>query len=319
MSVATPDRLREVVRYYLEHGEKQARKAFGLTAETLARYRRAYTKIEDDYTGNALLLRIKERFSESELRAMAESGAINPRDHRAGIINFDGEEHTFLVISDTHIGHVCFDERYLMAAFEEGEKRGAEFAVHTGDVTEGMSSRAGHVYELTHLGYDRQKEYASELLGRWGKPLYLIDGNHDRWYVKANGAVIVKDIAERLPNAQFLGHDIGRVYLNGAEILLWHGEDGSSYATSYRPQKILEAMTADQVPEVLIAGHAHKQLHNEIRECQTISAGCIEQQTDWMRSKRMEAHVGFYVVRLAIADGKVKWIEPRWYPIREVA
>ena len=315
--VASPERLREVIRYYLEHGEKKTRKDFGISAETLGRYRRDYNQIEDDFEEKAVLLQIREQFSEAELRAIAKGGTINPGSHRPAVLDFEGEEHTFLVISDTHIGHEDFDERYLLMAFEEGEKRGAEFATLSGDVTEGMSNRPGHTYELHQLGYARQRKYAGDLLRQWKKPLEMIDGNHDRWFIKSAGAIIVEDLAQDIPNAEFLGHDVGTLYLNGVEIMLWHGEDGNSYATSYRLQKIVEAMNEGQVPGILIAGHTHKKIHMESRDCEIISAGSIEKQTAWMRSKRIGADVGFWVVKVAIASGIVKWIEPRWYRIRE--
>jgi len=315
--VASPERLREVIRYYLEHGEKKTRKDLGLSAETLGRYRRDYNQIEDDFEEKAVLLQIREQFSEAELRAIAKGGTINPGSHRPAVLDFEGEEHTFLVISDLHAGHIDFDERYLLMAFEEGEKRGAEFATISGDITEGMSNRPGHIYELTHLGYTRQRRYVGDLLRQYPRPIKMIDGNHDRWFIKGAGAVLGEDLADDVPNAEFLGHDVGTLYLNGAELMLWHGEDGNSYATSYRLQKIIEALDEDQVPDILIAGHTHKQMYEEIRGCQVISAGSLCKQTDWMRSKRIAADVGFWIVRVAIDAGVVKWIEPRWYRIRE--
>ena len=62
-----------------------------------------------------------------------------------------------------------------------------------------MSHRPGHIYELTHLGYAQQKDYAVKLFSQWtDTEIYAIDGNHDRWYIKSNGSLIVKDIDKEL-------------------------------------------------------------------------------------------------------------------------
>jgi predicted MPP superfamily phosphohydrolase len=47
----------------------------------------------------------------------------------------------------------------------------------------------------------QQKKYAVELFGQWtDTDIYAISGNHDRWYIKSNGANIVGDIDRELKN-----------------------------------------------------------------------------------------------------------------------
>ena len=56
-----------------------------------------------------------------------------------------------------------------------------------------MSHRAGHVYDLSEIGYDKQKAKAIEIFSQWtDSQIYAIDGNHDRWFIKSNGALIVR-------------------------------------------------------------------------------------------------------------------------------
>jgi predicted phosphodiesterase len=173
------------------------------------------------------------------------------------------------------------------------------------------------VYELTSLGYHEQKKHAIRLLSEWKTtPIYLIDGNHDRWYIKSNGAHIVSDVCEAIPNAHWLGHDMGSITLApGVDMMLWHGEDGGgSYALSYRLQKIVESLKGGQKPAILAAGHDHKAGYFFIRNIHCYAGGCLQGQSSWMRGKRLAAHEGFWILTVTIGKGSVRAIESKFFP-----
>ncbi len=221
------------------------------------------------------------------------------------------------MFTDWHLGSKYTDPRRIQDAYKAFRKAKVDFVVHAGDVTEGMSHRPGHVYELTDIGYAAQKKAAIELLGQWtDTPIYIIDGNHDRWYIKSNGALIVKDICEAVPNAVWLGHDIGSIEIApGVKVMLWHGEDGASgYALSYRMQKIVESLKGGEKPAVLICGHDHKAGYFFIRNIHCIAGGCIQKQSSWMRGKRLAAHEGFWTLRLTIGGGSVRKFASEFFP-----
>jgi predicted phosphodiesterase len=306
----TEERVADVVEHYLLHGEESTLKTFSINAESLYRYTRAYKQKQDSFGLNATLAKIRDTYSESELRAIANGGRITPGFNRVPIIDFDGDVVTLGVIGDTHIGSQYFVDHWLDVAFETFADNNVSHVMHVGDVVEGMSHRPGHIYELDELGYDAQLSKAVKVLSVWDGPMYFIDGNHDRWYIKNGnaGALIVKALCEAIPNATFLGHDEGNVSVNGAVIKLWHGEDFSSYASSYRVQKLIEAFQPGEKPNVLLCGHTHKQLYMYARSIHAISCGALSMQSHFMRSKRMENHSGFWVVRMCIGDGSVKWL-----------
>ena len=309
------ERLEEVIGYCLEHGDKKTCKTFGLTAESLGRYKREYRPLMGASLKEAETLRtIRARFSSKELEALSKGSAVRMTPYELPTLDFDGEEVCFAHITDTHMGHECFSEEAWDRALEECEKQGVQFIAFSGDLTEGMSNRPGHIYELTHLGYDRQKEYAVEQVAKWTKPFYAIDGNHDRWFIKNSGAIIVKDVCDALEDAHFLGHDEGTITVGGCDIRLWHGEDGSSYAFSYRIQKVVEAFTGGDKPHVLLAGHVHKFDHCFPRHVHAHSGGALSRQSRWMRSKRLENHMGFSIIRMVAGDGSVKSFTATWYP-----
>jgi len=179
-----------------------------------------------------------------------------------------------------------------------------------------MSNRSGHIYELSHLGYAAQKEHAIEVLSQWSDtPIYMVSGNHDLWFKKSNGADVVNDICEVIPNAEYLGEHEGDISLNGKGILkLWHGGDGNSYAISYRLQKIIEAITGGEKPDMLIAGHVHKSMYMYDRHVHVYSAGAIQRQTPWMRGKRIASHTGFWIVEAWVNSDGISKTRGEWFP-----
>jgi predicted phosphodiesterase len=310
------DRVSEIVRYYLSHGIEETTALYDVNAETVTRYAREYKAKNPSFEPNAMLLKIKEQYSEAELKAIANGGRLTPGMTKVPIIDFEGDIITIGAMGDMHSGSKYFVESWLAEAYNQFAKAGVDMVVNVGDVVEGMSHRAGHIYELDYIGYEQQKAYAIAQLSQWDGPQYFIDGNHDRWYVKAGnaGALIVPDICEHVPNATFLGHDEGNIAVNGIVIKLWHGEDGSSYATSYRIQKLTEAFSPGEKPNVLFAGHVHKQGYFFDRAIHCISTGSMCRQSNWMRSTRKANHAGFHIVKVCINKSGVAWCEVRWFP-----
>jgi len=314
MGRTTDKRAAEIARYALEHGDALACADFGLTEETLGRYKRLTKNADSSFEVTATLKTIQAQYTDKELKAIAKGGRLLPGQQRVPIVSFDGDVTTLGFITDTHIGSIYFRPEWLEMAFAEFRKENVQFLVHAGDLTDGMSNRPDHIYELTHIGYEKQKAYAIELMKSWDKPLYMISGNHDRWFYKSNGANIVGDVCHELPTATFLGHDEGDISVNGIILKLWHGEDGSSYATSYRIQKVVEAFTGGEKPHILLAGHTHKQVYMFDRHIHCISGGALCAQSRWMRSKRLANHAGFWIVKFWVDKGSVSKMQTTWMP-----
>lgn len=307
------ERVQEVVTYALAHGDEEACEVYGINMASLDRYRRVFRANFGEYS--ELLLQISQRYKPEELKILAAGQA----QHKyIGVpYDFEGDIVRFGYLTDTHIGSKYTDETAISAALEEFKKRECQFLVHSGDVFEGMSGRDGHVYELSSIGYSAQKKAGVELMKQWDRPAYYIAGNHDAWYMKKGdmGANIVEEFCSEVPQAHFLGMNEGDFPVNGAVIKLWHGEDGSSYAISYRMQKIVEAFTGGEKPNVLLLGHAHKQGNFFERNIHVLGGGTLQHQTPFMRYKRLAAVMGFYVVTMCIKNSSIVWFEPRWYPL----
>ena len=311
--ITTTNRIREILHYALAHGDEVCMDTYNLSHETLCRYKRRLNQMGEDVKIPEILKTLQERYSKKELEAIARGAKISSNTLRIPDVHFDGDCITIGVLGDTHIGSIYFNEVVLRKAFAEFLHEDVDFVIHVGDVCEGLSNRTGHVYELSEIGFHSQREKAIELLSEWEGKMYFIDGNHDRWFAKANQALIVPDVADGVPDGEFLGHDEGEIHINGTKITLWHGEDSSSYAVSYRLQKLAEAFTGGEKPNILFCGHTHKMGYFMERNIHIVSCGAIQTQSKWMRSKRFAAHVGFWIVKVWLGEGVNKFC-PTWYP-----
>lgn len=311
------DKLQKIVSVCLSEGEDEAMSQFSLSKETLNRYiREAKKRGITTFDKGKLISQIVQNYSDKELEAIAKGGRIVPGYGKVPIIDFEGQRIRVGAMTDTHIGSLKMPPERIYQAFEEFKKEKVDFIVHAGDVTEGMSNRQGHIYELSSLGYSNQKALAVEIFKQWtDSDIYAIDGNHDRWYIKSNGAKIVEEIASSVDNFHFIGHDEGDISLKGKAILkLWHGEDGNSYALSYRLQKILESLTGGEKPNAMICGHTHKFVDIFERHVFCTSIGSMQSQTPWMRGKRIAAHTGFAIIDYWVNDKGICKKTSTWHP-----
>ena len=315
--VVSNERLEEVVSYYVLHGAEKTSENFGIKPSSLNRYIRKAKKDLNvaDIERSSSLRRIAEVYSDKEIEAIAKGGRVSPGQPIIPVVNLNGERTRIGVMGDIHFGSKYCLYDLVDIAFKEFESEKGDIVCQVGDLTEGMSNRAGHVYELDRIGYHEQKKVAIEYMSRCPAPLYAIDGNHDRWFVKGNGAIIVQDICDAIEHAEFLGHDEGTIALgDSATVRLWHGEDGNSYAVSYRIQKIVEALTGGQKPNVMMLGHVHKSMYLYDRHIHCYSAGSFQRQTAWMRGKRLSSHTGFWIVDIYVNKNGVAKTTGTWYP-----
>lgn len=309
--------IQKVVAVFLSEGKEATIKQFNLNNETFNRYLRKAKEFGITTVDKGKIIsQIIQNYTDKELEAIAKGGRIVPGYSKVPIVSFEGERIRIGAMTDTHLGHIKMPPERIYQAFDEFKKAKVDFITHSGDVTEGMSNRPGQVYELTHIGYGNQKKLAIEVFGQWtDSDIYAIDGNHDRWFLKSNGAKIVEDIDAVLPNFHFIGHDEGDISLKGkATLKLWHGEDGNSYALSYRLQKILESLTGGEKPNAMICGHTHKYVDIFERHVMCTSIGSMQSQTSWMRGKRIAAHTGFAIIDYWVNDKGICQKTLTWKP-----
>jgi predicted phosphodiesterase len=275
---------------------------------------RARRKVE---VKNPILVDIGKKFSDKELRAISNGTGVGRASPLKVNIDFHGNEVRFGFITDTHMGSIYYREEFLEDFIQYCLNEKADFVIHGGDVTNGLDQKKYNLlYESTHIGYSAQKKYAIEQLAKIPFKKYIISGNHDSWWM-AMGAHMVEDICNDLSDCIFLGEGEGDISLGGITIRVWHGDDGSSYATSYRLQRLIESFTGGEKPNVLLAGHVHKQGYFYERMVHAVSGGALCTQSKWMRGKRLANHSGFHFVKMIVNEKGVASFSVTWRPFYE--
>lgn len=222
-------------------------------------------------------------------------------------------------ISDTHIGHKTFDEALFDYAASRFKQEKVDFILHPGDHLEGMSGRPGHIYELSEIGFEQQFERALKLYKRLPAQIYGIDGNHDQWYYqKNNGGVIVgKELERQLPNFTHLGEWEGDLAVDKIRIKLFHANDGTAYAHSYKLQKLIESFSGGEKPHIVHSGHYHKFLYMFLRNVHGFESGTLAGQSIFMRGKKLAAHKGFGINTVEYNSGGISSLRQEFVPAYE--
>jgi predicted phosphodiesterase len=223
------------------------------------------------------------------------------------------------VISDTHIGSIYYDANLMTRAAKEFNKRKLDFVIHVGDVCEGHyeGHRQGSVFELSHIGGDNQIKYAAEELNKIDRktPLYFITGNHENnTFFKLTGFEIGKTLEQMIKNSKFLGNAEGEIILPYEQkMMLLHPDGGSSYAISYRSQKIAESLEGGKKPAILHIGHYHKSEYLHYRNIHIIQSATLESQTKFMKGHHISAHKGFWIIEADVSKEGVKRFKPEYF------
>jgi hypothetical protein len=221
------------------------------------------------------------------------------------------EDNTFLfgIASDNHLGSKYERLDVLNDLYDKFAAEGVDRVFNAGNWIDGEARF--NKFDLSIHGMDQQIEYMADVYPkRDGIVTYAVAGDdHEGWYGQREGIDIGKH-AERIMrdagrddwvHVGFMESFIGLKNANSGKasnLLLQHPGGGSSYALSYVVQKIVESFEGGEKPAVLISGHYHKLWTGDIRNVWCLMAGCTQDQTTFMRKKRISAHVGGLIVKL---------------------
>jgi hypothetical protein len=183
---------------------------------------------------------------------------------------------------------------------------GAQCNFDTGNWIDGEASF--NRYDLEVVGFDRQIKLLAERHPR-GLPTYAVWGDdHEGWYGQREGIDVGRYCENEMRLAGHMWSNMGYMEAHallrnantGKEALLAvvHPGGGAAYALSYAVQKILESYEGGEKPAVGLYGHFHKLWAGIIRNVWVIQTGTCQDQTPFMRKKRLEAHVGGVLVKL---------------------
>ena len=227
----------------------------------------------------------------------------------------------FGVISDPHLNSKYQRLDVLNHAYDIFESEGIKDVLMAGNPIDGYGRL--NQYDVFNIGTESQIKYFVENFPkRKGITTHFITADdHEGWIIQREHINIgerIEDVAKRLgvgDSFNFVGHVEADIHVNvGSKptvIRLFHPGGGISYAMSYKAQKIVESLQGGDKPDILIVGHFHKLGAFEWRNVEIILAGCMEDQTPFMRKKNIAAHIGFYIIKAHIApDGSVNRLIP---------
>lgn len=208
--------------------------------------------------------------------------------------------------SDNHLCNKNSRLDVLNTLYDIFEREGCTTVYNGGNFIDGEARFNRN--DLLVFGMDRQIDYfIDNFPQRKGITTEFITGDdHEGWYAQRECINIgehVQDRAERagrhdLKYLSNVEHDIAFRHKGGVSIgRVMHPGGGSAYAYSYTSQKIVESFQGGEKPAILLSAHFHKMDWCTPRGVHVIQTGCTEDQTTFMRKKKLEAHVGGGTVR----------------------
>jgi hypothetical protein len=219
-------------------------------------------------------------------------------------------DNTFLIgaCGDQHIGSKYFRQDVLDDVYARYSKAKVQAVFNTGNWIDGVAPFNRH--DLVAHGLEEQVQLLARVYPRAKFPTYAITGDdHEGWWAQREGIDVGNYTQNRMQEAGHLWHDLGymeaHIRLKNANnpkatatLAVVHPGGGSAYAYSYSIQKIVESLEGGEKPNVAFYGHYHKMWSGNVRNVWVFQTGCTQDQTPFMRKKRLEAHVGAYMVGL---------------------
>ena len=240
--------------------------------------------------------------------------------------NYEGKMFRFGAIGDTHLCSIYERLDILYTLYDIFEKEGITTVFHAGNWIDGESKK--NYSELFVHGLEAQVDYFVRNYPYKPsiKTFFISGDDHEGWWTQNIG---FRDIGKyAVQRRKELGKD-DLVYLGylerdilikhpetgkTASIRLAHPGGGSAYAISYTPQKIIESYINDK-PNVLLLGHFHKALQGFYRNVYYVLVGTTQDQTTFMRKKKLQAALGGWIVEVGQApDGAVNKFRAQFFP-----
>ena len=233
--------------------------------------------------------------------------------------------HTFGFTTDNHLCNKHSRLDVLKTAYEHFEREGISIVYNAGNWIDG-EARFNKTELVTAPGMDHQLDY---LIDKWpvhsGIQTHFIAGDdHEGWYQQREGVEVGRYLQMRAEDAGrddlvYLGYgeaDVKLSFGTGSSVMrVVHPGGGSAYAISYTDQKRVESYQGGEKPQIELVGHYHKFNYGYPREVHTLQGGCTVDQSMFMRKKRLQAHVGYSIIRIKQDEfGAVSGFSVDWHP-----
>lgn len=233
--------------------------------------------------------------------------------------------HVFGAISDNHLCNKHSRLDVLNAAYKTYERMGITDVYNGGNWIDG-EARFNKTELVTAPGMDNQLDYMIDKYPQVkGITTHYVAGDdHEGWYQQREGVEIGRYLQGRAKeqgrhDLRYLGYgeaDVSLRHGSGCAIMrVVHPGGGSSYAISYTDQKRVESYQGGEKPHIELAAHYHKAGYFYPREVHCVQTACTEDQTMFMRKKKIQAMVGYWVIKVAQdSNGAITRFAPEFFP-----
>jgi hypothetical protein len=234
----------------------------------------------------------------------------NPRSYTGApaIEIISGKDNTFLfgAAGDLHAAskYTRWDVREDL--YRQFAEAGAQCSFDTGNWID--AEARFNTYDLEAHGLDSQCRLLARNHPKGLRTFAVWGDDHEGWYVQREGIdvgryneAIMREAGHDWTDLGFMeAHVVLKNANSGATttMAVCHPGGGSAYALSYSIQKIIESLEGGEKPAVGLYGHYHKMWAGNIRNVWCVQTGTQQDQTPFMRKKRLEAHVGGALVKL---------------------
>lgn len=215
--------------------------------------------------------------------------------------------HVFGACGDSHL---CSKQERLDALhdlYRVYDANGIKTVLHTGNYIDGEARFNKH--ELKVHGLDAQLSYMGENYPaiKGIRTLMVSGDDHEGWYAQREGVDIgryMQSVMKRggrtdIVNLGYMESFVPLKHKDSGKtsmVHVIHPGGGSAYAISYTSQKQIESYEGGEKPAIALIGHYHKAEHLEARNVHAFQTGCTQDQTVFMRKKKLVASIGGWII-----------------------
>ncbi len=230
----------------------------------------------------------------------------------------------FGFVADAHIGSKYERLDVLNDLYDRFQAAGVTTVYQGGNIIDG-ECRFNKFDIYVHGVNDQVKNLIEKYPQRKGITTRFVTGDdHEGWYVQREH-INIGEVIESMANAagrkdlHHLGYMERDIALKQGDkesiIRVIHAGGGSSYAISYSSQKYAESLQGGEKPSIILVGHFHKFDYSYPREIHMIQGGCTEDQTPFMRKRKLQAMLGGVILWVKQAEnGVIRSVKVEWMP-----
>lgn len=211
-------------------------------------------------------------------------------------------EFTFLALSDTRLCSYYEQMSILKEIYLRAFKEGALFALHLGDITEGIHTN--NYLKDTIFAHDTysQKEYVVNNYPYIDDfKTYFIIGDHDETHLKMDGN-IGKMISNERDDMVYLGQRRAVVRAGNTNILMRHPKGKVAYTMSYKSQRHINAMRSEDKVNIVLNGHWCYMDEYVLRKVNQFSIPSVVANTPEMDFLDTPNTVGAYLITVKLDE-----------------